>query len=111
KHNETLRKAREVLTNKQYDKLIFTGPGTNLELGLANNHISHGGSAVAKTGVEFNPHIPTEEVFSMPDQYGVHGAVSRTKPLNYGVSLIDNFTLPLNGGALLAFDGYQGTDV
>src|SRR5699024_12679760 len=36
KHNETLRKAREVLTNKQYDKLIFTGPGTNLELGLAN---------------------------------------------------------------------------
>src|SRR5699024_11757291 len=35
KHNETLRKAREVLTNKQYDKLIFTGPGTNLELGLA----------------------------------------------------------------------------
>src|SRR5699024_188811 len=90
---------REVLTNKQYDKLIFTGPGTNLELGLANNHIWHGGSAVAKTGVEFNPNIPTEEVFSMPDKYGVNGTVSSTKPLNYGGSLICDFTWTFRVGA------------
>lgn len=110
-HNETLRKAREVLTNKQYDKLIFTGPGTNLELGLANNHIWHGGSAVAKTGVEFNPNIPTEEVFSMPDKYGVNGTVSSTKPLNYGGSLIDNFKLTFKDGAVVDFEAEQGEDV
>ena len=111
KHNETLRKAREVLTNKQYDKLVFTGPGTNLELGLANKHIWHGGSAVAKTGVEFNPNIPTEEVFSMPDKYGVNGTVSSTKPLNYGGSLIDNFTLTFKDGAVVDFEAEQGEDV
>jgi len=111
KHNETLRKAREVLTNKQYDKLIFTGPGTNLELGLANNHIWHGGSAIAKTGVEFNPNIPTEEVFSMPDKYGVNGTVSSTKPLNYGGSLIDNFKLTFKDGAVVDFEAEQGEDV
>src|SRR5690625_7958683 len=71
---------------------------TNLELGLANNHIWHGGSAIAKTGVEFNPNIPTEEVFSMPDKYGVNGTVSSTKPLNYGGSLIDNFKLTFKDG-------------
>lgn len=110
-HNETLRKAREVLTNKQYDKLIFTGPGTNLELGLVNKHIWHGGSAIAKTGVEFNPNIPTEEVFSMPDKYGVNGVVSSTKPLNYGGSLIDNFKLTFKDGAVVDYEAEQGKDV
>lgn len=111
KHNETLRKAREVLTNKQYDRLIFKGPGTNLELGLAQNHIWHGGSAIAKTGVEFNPNIPTEEVFSMPDKYRVNGVVSSTKPLNYGGSLIDNFKLTFKDGAVVDFEAEQGEEV
>lgn len=111
KHNETLRKAREVLTNKQYDKLIFTAPGTNLELGLVKKHIWHGGSAIAKTGVEFNPNIPTEEVFSMPDKYGVNGYVSSTKPLNYGGSLIDNFKLTFKDGAVVDFEAKQGEEV
>lgn len=110
-HNETLRKAREVLTDKQYDKLIFTGPGTNLELGLVNKHIWHGGSAIAKTGVEFNPNIPTEEVFSMPDKYRVNGVVSSTKPLNYGGSLIDNFSLTFKDGAVVDFKAERGEDV
>src|SRR5690625_7104251 len=47
----------------------------------------------------------------MPDKYGVNGTVSSTKPLNYGGSLIDNFTLTFKDGAVVDFEAEQGEDV
>lgn len=110
-HNKTLYKARVALTEKQYDKLIFKAPGTNLELGLPKGHIWHGGAALAKSGVEFNPNMPTEEVFSMPHKYKVNGKVSSTKPLNYGGSLIDDFTLTFKDGQVVDYEAKQGEAV
>src|SRR5690625_7150438 len=54
-HNETLRVAREKLNEKAYKSLHFKGPGTDLEVGLPDNHIWHGGSAVSTEGIVFNP--------------------------------------------------------
>ena len=110
-HNETLRTAHEVLNDKNYKKLVFTAPGTGLELELPEGHIWKGGSAVAETGVTFNPNIPTEEVFSMPHKYGVNGTVSSTKPLNYGGSLIDNFSLTFKDGKVVDFKAEVGEEV
>src|SRR5690606_40656284 len=44
--------------------IYFTGPGTDLIVGLADDHEWHGGSTKAKNGVVCNPNIPTEEVFT-----------------------------------------------
>ncbi|WP_106495951.1 aminopeptidase [Lentibacillus sp. Marseille-P4043] len=110
-HNATLRTARELLNKKNYQKLIFKAPGTNLEMKLPEGHIWKGGSAVSEKGITFNPNMPTEEVFSMPDKYGVDGTVSSTKPLNYGGSLIDNFTLTFKDGKVVDFKAEQGEDV
>src|SRR5699024_5623380 len=74
-HNEVLRKAHEYLNEKSYDKLIFKAPGTDLEVGLPKGHIWQGGSAISKRGIVFNPNMPTEEVFSVPDKYNVNGTV------------------------------------
>ncbi|MFC2948975.1 aminopeptidase [Virgibacillus sediminis] len=109
-HNETLRTAREVLNEKKYKKLIFKAPGTDLELELPEGHIWKGGSAEAETGVTFNPNMPTEEVFSLPHKYGVNGTVSSTKPLNYGGSLIDNFSLTFKDGKVVDFKAEQGEE-
>ncbi|WP_337017795.1 aminopeptidase [Oceanobacillus massiliensis] len=110
-HNATLKTAREVLNDRNYKKLIFKAPGTDLELELPEGHIWKGGSAVAETGVTFNPNMPTEEVFSLPHKYGVNGTVSSTKPLNYGGSLIDKFSLTFKDGQVVDFKAEQGEQV
>lgn len=109
-HNETLKTAREILNEKNYKKLIFKAPGTDLEMELPEGHIWKGGSAVSEKGITFNPNMPTEEVFSMPHKYGVNGTVSSTKPLNYGGSLIDNFSLTFKDGKVVDFKAETGQD-
>src|SRR5699024_7804777 len=92
-HNETLRKARKVLNDRNYSSLHLKAPGTDLSIGVPKRHIWHGGDALSEKGELFNPNIPTEEVFSAPDKYNVNGTVSNTLPLNYGGGVIDDFTL------------------
>ncbi len=77
---------------------------------LPEGHIWKGGSAVSTQGITFNPNMPTEEVFTMPHKYGVNGTVSSTKPLNYGGSLIDNFSLTFKDGKVVDFKAEQGEE-
>lgn len=110
-HNETLKDMREQLNEKRYTKLILTAPGTNLEVGLPEGHIWHGGAAESTEGVVFNPNMPTEEVFSAPHKYDVNGTVSSTKPLHYGGNVIDEFTLTFEKGKVVDFTAEQGEEV
>lgn len=107
-HNETLRTAREVLNEKAYKSLRFKATGTDIEIGLPEGHIWQGGTAESQSGIVFNPNMPTEEVFCAPHKYNVNGTVSSTKPLNYGGSLIDNFTLTFKDGKVVDFSAEQG---
>ncbi|SFA97291.1 aminopeptidase II. Metallo peptidase. MEROPS family M29 [Lentibacillus halodurans] len=109
-HNKTLETAREILNRKKYKKLVFKAPGTDLEIELPDGHIWKGGSAVSEQGTTFNPNIPTEEVFSLPHKYGVNGTVSSTKPLNYGGSLIDQFSLIFKDGNVVDYQAEQGEE-
>ncbi|WP_010531516.1 aminopeptidase [Lentibacillus jeotgali] len=109
-HNETLKTAREILNRKKYTKLIYKAPGTDLEIGLPQGHIWKGGSAVSEQGTTFNPNMPTEEVFSLPHKYHVNGTVASTKPLNYGGSLIDNFSLTFKDGKVVDYKAEQGEE-
>lgn len=111
KHNATLKDMREQLNAKQYKKLILTAPGTNLEVGLPNGHIWHGGAAESAEGIVFNPNMPTEEVFCAPHKYDVSGKVASTKPLHYGGNVIDNFTLTFEKGKVVDFSAEQGEEV
>ncbi|WP_173918502.1 aminopeptidase [Halobacillus sp. Marseille-Q1614] len=110
KHNETLRKAREFLNLKQYKRLHYTGPGTELTISLVEDHIWHGGSTTSENGIEFNPNMPTEEVFTMPHKYGVQGTVSSTKPLSYGGNLIENFSLTFENGKVVDYSAESGEE-
>lgn len=109
-HNATLKVARELMNKKNYKKLIYKAPGTDFELELPKGHIWKGGSADSAKGITFNPNMPTEEVFTMPHKYGVNGTISSTKPLNYGGSVIDNFSLTFKDGKVVDFKAEQGED-
>lgn len=107
-HNDTLAKVKDFLNEKNFKKLIYKAPGTDLELELPEGHIWQGGASPTENGVPFNANIPTEEVFTMPHKYGVNGTVKNTKPLNYGGNVIDNFTLTFKDGKVVDFTAEEG---
>ena len=92
-HNSALRRRTEQLNGKRFRALHYSGPGTDLTIGLADGHEWEGGAATAKNGVAFNPNIPTEEVFTTPHAGRVEGHVVSTKPLSYQGSLIDGIAV------------------
>ena len=102
-HNERLHKQNMILNDYNFKSLHFkNGLGTEgLVVGLAKDHIWAGGSEVAANGFEFNPNLPTEESFTMPDKNNVSGVVYSTKPLNYGGRLIDEFWLKFENGKVV----------
>lgn len=107
-HNATLKAAHKILNDKQYQSLKFTAPGTDITFGLPEGHIWKGGGANTEAGRHFNPNMPTEEVFTMPDKYNVNGVVKSTKPLIYGGNMIDNFSLTFKDGRVMDFKAEQG---
>ncbi|AGF75378.1 aminopeptidase [Bartonella vinsonii] len=110
-HNATLKQRSSWLNEQRFSALHFTGPGTNLMVGLANDHEWHGGASVAKNGVVCNPNIPTEEVFTTPHAHKVEGFVRSTKPLSYQGTLIDNIEVRFEAGRIVDARASTGQEV
>src|ERR1700738_4492639 len=73
KHNAVLRERTEWLNGQRFDALQYSGPGTDLVIGLADGHEWQGGASTAKNGITCNANIPTEEVFTTPHARRVSG--------------------------------------
>ena len=109
-HIDQLVARRLYLTDKQYAKLKFTGPGTDLTVGLASHHIWQGGSATTQSGIEFTPNLPTEEVFTLPHRQRVEGVVRATKPLSLRGVLVEDFNLTFREGRVVNLDASVGKE-
>ncbi|MDQ0318690.1 aminopeptidase [Pararhizobium capsulatum DSM 1112] len=110
-HNANLRKRSSWLNGERFSALRFTGPGTDLTVGLADGHEWHGGASTAKNGITCNPNIPTEEVFTTPHALRVEGHVSSTKPLSHQGTLIDNIQVRFEGGRIVEAKASKGEEV
>jgi aminopeptidase len=110
-HNAGLRARTQWLNGKNFHALHFTGPGTDLVVGLAEGHEWHGGSSTAKNGITCNPNIPTEEVFTTPHALRVDGHVRSTKPLSHQGTLIDNIEVRFEGGRIVEARASRGETV
>ena len=110
-HNASLAKRSHWLNGERFASLHFTGPGTDLKVGLADGHEWHGGSSTAKNGITCNPNIPTEEVFTTPHALRVEGHVSSTKPLSHQGTLIDNIQVRFEGGRIVEAKASRGEEV
>src|SRR6185503_1861232 len=91
----------DYLNRKQYSALRYTGPGTSLTIGLPTGHLWVGGRSANAAGTLFAPNLPTEEVFTMPHKARVDGVVRSTKPLSYGGTLIEHFSLRFEQGRVV----------
>jgi aminopeptidase len=74
-HGARLKKRMEMLNAKRFYALHFKGPGTDLTVGLADDHLWAGGGTTAGNGVCCQPNIPTEECFTTPHKDRVNIAV------------------------------------
>jgi aminopeptidase len=110
-HMKTLAAHNAKLNHDRYEFLHFTNElGTDLTIGLVDDHIWAGGGEVAKNGVYFAPNIPTEETFTMPHKMKVNGKVVATKPLNYQGKLIEDFYLIFKDGIVIDYDAKKEKD-
>jgi aminopeptidase len=110
-HNARLHARRTFLNDRRYDALHFQGPGTDLTVGLAEDHEWAGGSESARNGIICNPNIPTEEVFTTPHAERVSGHVTSTKPLSYQGTLIEGIAVRFEGGRIVEATSRTGETV
>ena len=111
KHNAVLRSRTEWLNERRFDALHYTGPGTDLTIGLAHGHEWQGGASTAKNGITCNANIPTEEVFTTPHARRVSGHVISSKPLSYQGSLIDGIAVRFEEGRIVEAKATRGEEV
>ena len=110
-HNAALARRTEWLNARKFHSLRYSGPGTDLTIGLADGHEWQGGAARAKNGIVCNPNIPTEEVFTTPHARRVEGHVVSTKPLSYQGSLIDGIAVSFEAGRIVEARATRGEEV
>ena len=110
-HIDRLVARGRYLSDKQYDALSFTGPGTDLSVGLASQHIWQGGSASTESGIEFTPNLPTEEIFTLPHRERTEGIVRATKPLSLRGVLVEDFSLVFHKGKVVDIEAAQGKEM
>lgn len=114
KHNREIHNHTKVMNDYNFKALHFKNSiGTDLTVGLIKDHIWEGGYDISKGEYpcRFNPNIPTEEVFTMPDRYHIDGKVISTKPLSYNGNIISKFELTFKDGQIVDFDALDNKDV
>ena len=107
-HNAALHARTAALNEKRFSALHFSGPGTDLTVGLADGHLWLGGSEPSKTGIVCNPNIPSEEVFTTPHMAHVDGTVRSTKPLSYQGTLIEGIEVRFENGQIVQSSSRTG---
>ena len=111
KHNAVLRERTDWLNGQRFSALHYSGPDTDLTIGLADGHEWEGGASTAKNGITCNANIPTEEVFTTPHCRRVSGHVVSSKPLSYQGSLIDNIAVKFEEGRIVEARASRGEEV
>jgi aminopeptidase len=110
-HVEALAARSEYLSQRHYAALRYTGPGTDLTIGLPKGHIWVSGRSVSRSGIAFTANLPTEEVFTIAHKDRVEGTVSASKPLSYGSTLIEGFSLRFAEGRVVSLSAERGESV
>lgn len=111
-HDSFLHQKAQILNDYNFDYLKYEADnGTNFTIGLVKDHIWAGGSEtdIYQT-INFNPNMPTEEVFTMPHRNKVNGKVVATKPLYYQGQLIEDFYLVFKDGKVIEAKALKGQE-
>ncbi len=110
RHGAHLASSVALLNEKRLHALHFRGPGTDLVVGLADDHLWAGGGSMSGNGIFGNPNIPTEECFTTPHKDRVNGTVCASKPLSHLGTLIENIRVRFEHGRIVEATATAGED-
>jgi aminopeptidase len=109
-HQEKLRTRCRQLDQGKFDAIRFTGPGTDLTVGLHPAAHWHGGGTETQSGVAHIANMPTEEVFTCPDWRRTEGVVRSTRPLALGGTVVRDLELRFENGEAVDVKASAGAD-
>lgn len=112
-HGEELAARADKLNSLRLDSLRFSGPGTDLVVGLMDVSVWHGGPDTTQSGIRFSPNIPTEEVFTSPDYRRTDGRVAFTCPVFVPTvgKTVEGGWLEFKDGRVVSYGAKAGKDV
>ena len=111
KHDEDLKKRCAYLNSLRLKKLHYTSSnGTDLTVGLIPGVIFLGGGESTLEGTYYQPNIPSEECFTSPMKGEAEGIVFSAKPLSYGGTLIENFSIRFHEGKAVEVHAERGQE-
>lgn len=109
-HDAKLHLRAQKLNELKIKKVHFAGPGTDFTVVLSNKALFKGGSDVGPRGVNFEPNVPTEEVFTTPDYRMTEGHVSATRPFLVNGRLIKGLKMVFEKGSITSFTAEEGEE-
>lgn len=110
-HIETLKNKAEWLNQQNFKELHYQNSKSCFTIGLAEGHIWEAALSQDKAGNIFIPNMPTEEVFTAPDNRNINGHVAATLPLSYQGHLIENIELDFEDGRIVKANASTGLDI
>ena len=110
-HIETLKAKADWLNAQNFKALRYKNAVSDFTIGLAEGHIWEAALSQDKAGNVFIPNMPTEEVFTAPDNRHIDGHVAATMPLSYQGNVIENIALDFENGRIVKATATKGQDV
>ena len=97
---------KDFLNSLKIRELSFkTGLGTNLRVGLINEAKLLGRTWYDRYGNEYEPNIPSLEIYTSPNKYRIDGIMVSSRPLFYKNKLIKDYSLEFKDGRVVANRG------
>ena len=110
-HIARLQARAELLDERRFDRIRFTGPGTDLTVGLMPKSRWQTGAEVTARGLVEVVNMPTEEVFTTPHRLRTEGVVRSTLPLAVNGQVVRDLTLRFEAGRVVDVSATNGADV
>lgn len=109
-HLDRLRHRAATLDDRRFDAIRFSGPGTELVVGLCDRHRWLTAAEVSVEGVPHLVNVPTEEVYTTPDRRRTEGTVRSTFPLALGGTIVRGLELRFEAGRVVEVRAETGED-
>jgi len=111
RHVKRIGARARALNEMQVDRLHFTGPGTDLTIGLLPESRWQGCESETAAGIPYVANMPTEEVFTTPDLRRTEGVVRSTRPLALYGQIVKGLEVRFEGGRIVDVHAAEGEDV
>jgi len=110
-HVDRIGGRAQALNALQIDAIHFSGPGTDLRVGLLPQSRWQGVESHTAQGIPYVANMPTEEVFTTPDLRRTEGTVRSTRPLALYGRIVKGLEVRFEQGRIVDVRAEEGSEV